>query len=565
MKNRVLKAFTKLNLLQFLLMITVLLNSCQLKNESIAEIPTTRLPIATPSLYPTATPTITIASPTLEPSPQASETQPFLVPKEILTSEFEDDDFQDLIIFSTSRVAYTAFAGFPVNFNWAEATETHVYAFSPDGRRAGTLTPQQFAATLHPPTKPSNKALMIEYGVEFNHPDVLGVILPEDCYQPQSNVDQLYACGRFQFSPNGEYLGFFHGPPLCGRGIIIKNTQTGEEVYRLENGSGHSLSIIDNGRALVASGHCEGGQIDFHNLTNGTEVSLGTEGEQIWNASKTALAVAVSEYANIASHIWGFNVETEQLFMKQPNPIQIDDHPIWVPDQQHFLYQHRTFTRREGETYPTGFDTARQIILVDIQTGIQTTLLSDAAYDFHLGSCFTCADWYGDWIQVRRVAFVPEAIRGGDSIYSAPAVRCRIYGESCAAPTELFALNWKTGELLSWSDAVASGTIDENVLAPTAIIPVPNQQSIFEISDQYQLYQGPTKNTFFVHWRWASDEKAFFLAGPDLITTPIYKHPTGNYAFYLGIDGRSLWMVPSQGLPIPWVLDGENFFYLGKK
>jgi hypothetical protein len=68
-----------------------------------------------------------------------------------------------------------------------------------------------------------------------------------------------------------------------------------------------------------------------------------------------------------------------------------------------------------------------------------------------------------------------------------------------------------------------------------------------------------------VNWRWGGAAGANFLSGPDLTTIPIYQHPTGKYAYYVGIDGKSLWMVPAEGIPIPWVFDGMNYFYLGEK
>jgi hypothetical protein len=484
-KAQLVKSQFQLKLWRILFMVIFLIGCQPIEEEVRGEISPTQTDRPFPTPFPSSTPTEILSSPTPETSPFNGERLPFLQPQERLTSEFSDEEFQDLIIFNHFQSASAAFANFSLNINWAEGMESHIYAFSPDGRRAGTFIPENFASTLHLPSNPSEKPMLVEYGVEFNHPAVQGIELPSECYQPKPDEDQLFACGNFQFSPDGQYLGFFYGPPECWRGIIVQNTQTGEQPYHSSSQNGHSFQLFADGKALISTGHCEGGGVTYYDFDDGTEIPLGSEGGQTWNVDNTAFAVESGSYAGIDRSIWGFNLESEQLFMKRLEQPQLDDHPVWTPDNQYLIYQHRTFSLAKDGFYPTGFETARQIILVDAQTGNQKQLLSDPAYDFHLGSCPTCAQWFGDWIQIRRVAFAPEPITGGDAMYTSQAFTCRVYAQNCASPVELFALNWKTGELKPWTELVNSGVVPDPNLTPTPLAPTPDQKPIFEVPDQY--------------------------------------------------------------------------------
>ncbi len=97
---------------------------------------------------------------------------------------------------------------------------------------------------------------------------------------------------------------------------------------------------------------------------------------------------------------------------------------------------------------------------------------------------------------------------------------CLAYGLDCAASAELFALNYRTGELVPW---------DQFTLPTPAPTATPS----------------PTP-----------------LPGPDLTRQPVYTHPSGRYAFYVGLDGHSLWLEPQEGDPVLWVNDGTNFVYI---
>ncbi len=551
-----------------ILVIVVLLAACQPAEqqtfvESVPSVTVTASPVVTAS--PSTTPTKFIPTPTIETPPFDGNQLPLLKPREWLTSDFTDEDFQDLILFISDRPGHATFSNFSLSTLWAEGSETHVYAFSPDGQRSGTLLPPEFASNIYLPSDPAQKPMLVEYGVEFNHPDIQGIELPAECYQPGQGEDQLIACGNFEFSPDGKYLGYFYGYPECWRGIIIQDTQTGKQVYHSTSKDGHSFLLLNNGKALIATGHCEGGGVVSHDFNTGEVKPLGGEGGQIWNLDHSAFAVETHSYAGIDSSIWGFNLETENLFLKSPKERQIDDHPVWTPDKAYLLYQHRTFARATDNYTPSGFDQSRQIILVNAQSGTQKPLLSDPAYDFHIGTCSSCAQWYGDWIQIHRVAFTPEPVTGGESMYTSQTFSCRMYADNCASPVEQYGLNWKTGELKPWNELVASGLVPDLNSSETPPGPDSSQQPIFERPDQYTLYAGPRENTFWVDWRYAGEGTGKILSGPDLATEPIYEDPSGAYAYYVGIDSKSLWMVPEEGIPLPWVMNGQNYFYLGNK
>jgi len=91
---------------------------------------------------------------------------------------------------------------------------------------------------------------------------------------------------------------------------------------------------------------------------------------------------------------------------------------------------------------------ASSIIRVSATTGERKVLVSDPRYDYHFCAAYSwCDNWYGDWIQVRRFPFEQQTLALFD-----PATDCLGYGEDCDEPPELFALNWRTGELIPWGE-----------------------------------------------------------------------------------------------------------------
>lgn len=442
-----------------------------------------------------------------------------LNPVEELTPASAAESFSDLIVFTSEFP--DPFLGVQLNGS-REVGGRQLYAFSPDGLRAGRLSVPEFQTSIHFPPGPDAKPLLIEYGVHFNSPWVQGIPLPPECYEPIGE-QKLHPCDTFKFSPNGRYLGFFYGPDECWRAILILNTQTGARLYQSERPNGHYFFPLDGGQAVIAEGHCEGGSVILYDFATRQREPLGAEGSFHWTSDRSAVVGEASTYRGIERWIWGYNFVTSQKFLQGYAASQITDSPIWAPDNSHLLYQQRTFEPGPENTYSSGtltFPQARQIFIVDAHTGEEQVLLSDPAYDYHLGPYPAYPPfWHGDWIQVRRVHFTSETVEVDfDTVYHDPKIICWLYGLSCETEVQSFALNWKTGELIPWERTAWAH-------------PTPTPQ-------------------------------ATPIPGPEMTGPPVYRHPSGRFAFYLGRDGHSLWMVPSQGSPQLWVRDGQDYFYL---
>jgi hypothetical protein len=276
------------------------------------------------------------------------------------------------------------------------------------------------------------------------------VMLPRECYEtlPKDKGDWAGPCTGFEFSPDGRFLGFFFGPDYCGSGINILDTRTGEIVYH-HAGGGFGFEFLENGKILLATGQCEGGGMSLFDPIAGTLSSLGGLGRGGWNVTRTAIAVeALLAHMGLAKEIWGYNVEKDFLFLPPAETgEQLDNQLLWTPDGSHILFVHRpiSYTSMVG---PYTFLEASSIIRVSATTGERKVLVSDPRYDYHFCAAYSwCDNWYGDWIQVRRFPFEQQTLALFD-----PATDCLGYGEDCDEPPELFALNWRTGELIPWGE-----------------------------------------------------------------------------------------------------------------
>jgi hypothetical protein len=289
---------------------------------------------------------------------------------------------------------------------------------------------------------------------------ITSVGLPDECYrnlpedEPGWGKHEFQPCSNFKFSPDEHYLGFLFGPDLCGRGIIILNTRTEEIIYRSGVGNGLGFEFLNNGKVLISTGHCEGGQMSLLDPTTKEIHRLGDLGRGGWNVTRTAIAVETGPYQGVAGAIWGYNAERDFLFLPQPEDWQrLDDHLLWSPDGSHILYLHRpvsyTFT---SNTYT--FPEPSQIIRVNTDTGEKQVLVSDPRYNhyFCAGAFDWCDQWYGDWIQVRRFPFEAQSLAFTDDFYRKPVTTCLLHGIDCTDAPELFALNWRSGELVPWDE-----------------------------------------------------------------------------------------------------------------
>jgi len=295
---------------------------------------------------------------------------------------------------------------------------------------------------------------------------ITSVNLPIECYEilPEDELGwgklNFQPCSHFEFSPDEHYLGFFFGPTdLCGRGIIILDTQTSEVVYRAGVGAGLGFEFLENGKVLIATGHCEGGQMYLFDPTAQSLSLLGSLGRGGWNTTKTAIAFEVYPYEGMAGAVWGYNAERDFLFLPQPELWggQIESHLLWTPDGSHILFLHRPVSYTfESNTFI--FPGSQSIIRVSATTGEKRVLVSDSHYDYHFceGSDNWCVQWHDDWIQVRRFPFEPQSIAYTDDFYNLPVITCLLYGMNCNESAELFVLNWRTGELIPWNESLPS-------------------------------------------------------------------------------------------------------------
>jgi len=287
--------------------------------------------------------------------------------------------------------------------------------------------------------------------------DLGPIQLPEACAEPPPGVvlqGPWEPCSGFATSADGRYFGFYSGPENCGRDIHIIDVQTGETIFVTPHGGGHGFEFLENGKILLRRGHCEGGSVGLLQPATGELTFLGSEGAILWNGSRTALVGAPHVYMGIESAVWGYNVLEDNLFLSEPEDWQLDDHPIWTPDGSHVLYQHRDVDfALEPDEY--SFLGTRWIMIVDAASGDVNVLADHPRYDYHLcaGPDSECDSWYGDWIQVRRLPFQVQVVPYNFDFYYDPRVRCFLYGLDCAQLPTLFALNWRTGELVPWEEA----------------------------------------------------------------------------------------------------------------
>jgi len=323
-----------------------------------------------------------------------------------------------------------------------------------------------------------------------------------------ASVSGMEACHNFLFSPDKQWMAFHYGSTAvsCGDGQALMFVNLATEETHLINNDARLTAILPNQQALVGLYHCEGGTLYQYDFKTEKMIGLGTEGGKVWNAARTAFVINENYYQGFPS-LWSFNV-VEGRQIKLPGA-GYEDHLILAPDGVNVVYQHRAVTRAENQIQAIG---PREIAMVNPATGETRTLLSDANYDYHLcdGQHQDCY-WQGDWIELRRILFENRP-------YTGERDNCRDYGVECASPVELFAFNWRTGELVPWAQA-----------ALPAATPL------------------PAENT---------------LSAPDLNSQPIYTEPSGAYAFYVGLDGHNLWLVPANGAPQLWVPQGENFVYV---
>lgn len=441
-----------------------------------------------------------------------------LRPSTILYPDSLDDPnllFRDLILFTSrssmpmphvlTRYALTE-AEQPFAFNTSQ-----IWVFSPDGQSAGLITDPDAdlyngdRIAIHFSTDLQEKHLYASGQIDLYADQFQKVPLPDLCNDPTTQ------CDGFRFSPDGKYLGFYFGPEECGRGMMILDARTGAIVH-MEEAGGHRFDFLSEGKIWLASGHCQGGGVMILDPSRRLYNSAGPEpvsGFIRTSADGAAFVINAHDYQGMESTITAYDLHANQVFLSDRGVVE---NVVWTADGSHFLYERAAVTRSaEG---PVSFGPME--ILIAPRNARPRSLVSDPRYDFHL-----CQDrlgegceWVGDWIQVRR--FAKRLVQINPDVLDF----CLLYGMDCPGETTALALNWRTGEVVLW---------DQAPLPPPTETPAPTPEH---------------------------------LTGPDLSQLPVYVDPEGRYAYYVGHNRNSLWLVSKEGDPILWVQDGENFVYL---
>ena len=310
---------------------------------------------------------------------------------------------------------------------------------------APTLTPEPSAT---PSLTPSATIPLPTY-------DLPEELLLDECY-PSVNVGTpipwwFSPCADFSTSVDGRYMAYAIDPDNCGRNLVILDLDTGEPIYRTETFGVHKFEFLPNGKLLLGKGHCEGGGVSLLDPATLEFTHLGSEGVYHWNPKRNAVSVNFAPFYGFEESVWGFNASEDFLFLPEEDRWQIDNHLLWTPDGSHLLFQHRDMIRTEGDRADR-FPNGRQIIRVNASTGEVTILAGDPTYDFHLceGRDSGCDRWFGDWILVRRYPYQPQEFEYGlEWTYE---LNCLSYGIDCEGEPGLFALNWRTGEMVPWDE-----------------------------------------------------------------------------------------------------------------
>ncbi len=423
-------------------------------------------------------------------------------------TDLEDKTLNGMIVFTS--LSGDPFANTDLGKTDQPTSERRLWAISPDGLRAGRLSSTYQGTALFLPANDQEPIKFVDTGMNINYPGLEPVTLPEECSPAGDNT-----CSEFSFGPEGRTLAYYTSIDNCGRDLSLVDLLLNQTINTWANV--HWYRFLQDGSLILSLDDCSGTPRNLYLYipNKNTQAGLGQEGTLRWDPFWQAALVQVQDQLPVFSGLWGFNLQTSRVFLWMEREQRvIDDSPIWLSDGRHFLYQHRSiqFYANSGTFVLEG---PRQIVLMDAWSRDQRLLAYDGRYDYHL--CETngtpCEMRYGDWLKIRRTTF--KALRVSTDEIDLPEVRCALYGLDCKQAPDEMALNWKTGEMLPWSEANVA-EVEPDPASPL----------------------------------------------PDLAAQPVYSDPGGTFAFYTDSGGRTLWYVPAAGEPVLWVTEGENFVYL---
>ena len=478
--------------------------------------------------YETATPRPTL---TLAPPPPV-----ILEPQEFITAA---EPLQGVILFtSTYGNPFAEFFSRLPGLNTSTYRQPQLWAISPDGQRAGRLTgpglegsqasdEEQGALLYQPPAPGSTPLLLTSASLALDTPLLQIFSLPAECTYPSELPPEMASewlpCRKFQFSPDGSWLAMAWQAEICGSGLLLLDTQSGEVLYKSTGGM-HWFQFLDDQRLLLQTGHCEGGVVSVLDIASAELRALGSAGKLRWNADQSAFVVNASQYRGPNQAVWAYDAAADRLFRPEPKIWGFESRAFWTPDGDAVIFEHRQIIY-DFIASELVFSGTMQLVRVDRQSGEQTILAADPAYDYHLCSGWdsNCIQPSGDWVEVLRFPFEPVSLSfSGENLYDYERVNCLLAGTKCEQEAERLALNLVSGEMLHWEEVPLSETTPEAATGQ------------------------PQTNA------------------PDLTQPPLYSDPDGEYDLYLGLDGHSLWMQPRDpALPaVLWVQQGQDFIYI---
>lgn len=306
-------------------------------------------------------------------------------------------------------------------------TPTAIPRFTPRPWPLHTLTPSPTV-----PPSPTATATLAPYDVS-NIPECIAPIATRGPYE-----DAWEGCQNFVFSPSNTWVTFQWGPQNCARNAFVINTKTGET---LNYGSSWILFLSDE-RILIRTSYCEAGVATLYNLTTRETLRLGELGRNLWNEQQTILVNQVEGWI-INDSLWAYNFETNRFVISpnQEGSRTLTNHFQWLDDQQYGIYQKLVIT--DGVYGP------RSVLLANMESGINTVLLADPNYTYHLDHW----SWEGDWVLVIRYPYEPMTLEL-DPIFDLVNYDCPLGGGNCPEHLEReeYALNWRTGEFILWTE-----------------------------------------------------------------------------------------------------------------
>jgi hypothetical protein len=270
---------------------------------------------------------------TIQPTPTANPPYPQLkIPNELPTLDLSGaGELHDLIVFRS-----TVDMPFLLPSEESNRLSRHgnlglgyLWAVSPDGQRAGRVSPDGFGFDLYQAS--GGKLQFIEYGFTLNQSSIQPVTLPDICTHAPAGED-LINCDQVRFSPDGRYLGFRYGPDTCGRALRLIDLRSGDTLLDLHV-QVQGYTFLSNAKVGIYTGTCDENHMIFFDPLTRQTIEGGLTGLAIWNPDASIFVDTSSiEFYGDNSSLWGYRLKTSNVFHPEPatqGRKPIDEHVIW--------------------------------------------------------------------------------------------------------------------------------------------------------------------------------------------------------------------------------------------